>query len=170
MNNPDAIALKEQEEARRQQKKRSSELKTKWRREHYDTIVVLIPKGEKEKFLAAVNETDFTISGFVVDAINVAHPGLLTPLDEPRGKKKPEQPAQPEEAKKPSPEPSEATQEPSRKAGRPFGAKDRKQRTRRTKEEIARDKELAALAQEEKRPRGRPPKETKDKNPEESGR
>jgi len=157
MNNPDIIAEKELEQARIRQKRRTESLKAKWKKEHYDAITILVQKGERSILSRAAKEADSSVSRFIVDSVNVAHPGLLTPLDDQSKKKKPEE--EPEELIEQTEEPAEAPDEPEqpkRRGGRPMGSKDSVQRKRRTREEIEMDQQAKEANPAPKKKLGRP--------------
>lgn len=140
-----------------QQKKRTEALKTRWKKEHYARVLVLIKLEDRPALLEAAKEEGVTVSRFFVESVNAAHPGLLTPLDD-QSKKKKDSPQEEQPLK--LTEPAKGP----RKAGRPFGSKDTKKRIRRTQEEIQRDAEEESLNPPPKRPRGRPRKEKESSN------
>lgn len=145
----------ELEQARIRQKQRTESLKAKWKKEHYDAITILVQKGERSTLAKAAKEADSSISRFIVDSVDIAHPGLLTPLDDQSKKKKPEE--EPEELIEQTEEPAEAPSEPEqpkRRGGRPIGSKDSMQRKRRTREEIERDKAATPGPKKPGRPYG----------------
>lgn len=62
--------------------------KDSWNAKNYDTILLRIKKGEKDRLKLAAEAAGVSVSRLIVDSLNTAHPGLLSPLDDTSKQKK----------------------------------------------------------------------------------
>lgn len=69
--------------------KTSVERKNAWNQENYDRITIMIKKGEKERLKEAATDSGFSVSRYVIEAINsYAGKPMLSVLDDTSKQKK----------------------------------------------------------------------------------
>jgi len=71
--------------------KTSSTVKNAWMAENYDRVTIMIKKGEKERLKEAATASGFSVSRYVIEAVNrYADKELLSVLDDTSKQKKEE--------------------------------------------------------------------------------
>lgn len=69
-----------------------TERKNEWNNQKYDRVTLIVKSGEREKLKAAAAAAGKKTNRFLIESINTAHPGLLTPLDDTSREKKQTEP------------------------------------------------------------------------------
>ena len=69
--------------------KTSDKAKNAWNSRNYDTVLLTVRKGEKDKLKAAALAEGQSLNRFLLESVNAAHPDLLTILDNESKRKKP---------------------------------------------------------------------------------
>ena len=60
----------------------------KWQAKNYETVLLRIRKGEKDKLKEAAQAAGLSVNRLIINAVNEQFPGLLSPLDDDSKKKK----------------------------------------------------------------------------------
>ena len=69
--------------------KTSSAIKNAWMAENYERVTVMIKKGEKERLKAAAMASGFSVSRYVIEAVNLySGEKMLSVLDDESKQKK----------------------------------------------------------------------------------
>lgn len=65
-----------------------TERKNEWNAKNYDRVALVLKAGEREILKDAARAEGKKVNRFIIEAINTAHPGLLTLLDDTSKEKK----------------------------------------------------------------------------------